>query len=46
LVKETTWGIKADIVIVDHDRSHGFLQPAFVVRTHTDGLEALARFRR
>jgi len=45
LVKESTWGIRADMVIVDHDRSHGFLQPAFVVRTHTDGLEALARFR-
>lgn len=45
LVKEVTWGIDADIVIVDHDRDHGFLQPAFVVRSHTDGLEALARFR-
>jgi hypothetical protein len=46
LVREATWGIRADIVIVEHDRSHGFVQPAFVVRTHTDGLEAQARWRR
>lgn len=45
LAKERDWGIDADIVIVDHDRDHGFLQPAFLVRTYTDGLEALARFR-
>jgi len=44
-VNEGIWGIHADIVIVDHDPSHGFLQPAFVVRTHTDGLGALARLR-
>lgn len=45
LVTENAWGIEADIVIVDHDRLHGFVQPALVVRTQTDGLEPLIRLR-
>lgn len=41
LLAERTWGINADMAIVDSDRGPGLPRAAVLVRTHTDGLAAV-----